>query len=102
MKIMIVDDEVIIRTGLARVINWHDLGLELLTPAASAEEVLERISTERPDILLTDIRMTGKTGLEVVEDARAILPNLEILSYRVMMTSSICRMRFVRMLAIIY
>jgi two-component system response regulator YesN len=79
MKIMIVDDEVIIRTGLAKVINWHDLGLELLTPAASAEEVLDRIPYERPDILLTDIRMTGKTGLELAEEARVILPNLEII-----------------------
>ncbi|MEX1029063.1 MAG: response regulator [Paenibacillaceae bacterium] len=79
MKIMIVDDEIIIRTGLAKVINWHELGLELLTPAASAEEVLERIPTERPDILLTDIRMTGKTGLELAEEARVILPNLEII-----------------------
>ncbi len=79
MKIMIVDDEIIIRTGLAKVINWHELGLELLTPAASAEEVLERIPTERPDILLTDIRMTGKTGLELAEEARVTLPNLEII-----------------------
>lgn len=79
MKIMIVDDEIIIRTGLAKVINWYELGLELLTPAASAEEVLERIPTERPDILLTDIRMTGKTGLELAEEARVILPNLEII-----------------------
>ncbi len=79
MKIMIVDDEVIIRTGLAKVINWHELGLELLTPAASAEEVLERIPAERPDILLTDIRMTGKTGLELAEEARVMLPNLEII-----------------------
>jgi two-component system response regulator YesN len=79
MKIMIVDDEIIIRTGLAKVINWFELGLELLTPAASAEEVLERIPTERPDILLTDIRMTGKTGLELAEEARVILPNLEII-----------------------
>src|SRR5690554_6408983 len=79
MRIMIVDDEVIIRTGLAKVINWQELGLELLTPAASAEEVLERIHTERLDILLTDIRMTGKTGLELAEEARVILPNLEII-----------------------
>lgn len=79
MKIMIVDDEIIIRTGLAKVINWHELGLELLTPAASAEEVLERIPAERPDILLTDIRMTGKTGLELAEEAKVILPNLEII-----------------------
>lgn len=77
MKILIVDDEVIIRTGLAKVINWHELGLELLTPAASAEEAIERIPVENPDILLTDIRMTGKTGLELIAEAKKIKPNLE-------------------------
>jgi two-component system response regulator YesN len=81
MKIMIADDEVIIRTGLAKVIKWEELGLELLTPAASAEEVLERIERERPDILLTDIRMSGKTGLQLAEEARQMLPHLEIIIF---------------------
>lgn len=79
MKIMIADDEVIIRTGLAEVIKWQELGLELLPPAESAEEALGRIGQERPDILLTDIRMTGRTGLELAEEARATLPNLEVI-----------------------
>lgn len=79
MRIMIVDDEVIIRTGLAKVIRWHELGLELLEPAASAEEALERIPQERPNILLTDIRMTGKTGLQLAEEAKAMLPDTEVI-----------------------
>jgi len=79
MKIMIVDDEVIIRTGLATVIQWHELGLTFLEPAASAEEAIERIPSEKPDILLTDIRMTGKSGLELAEEARAVLPGLDII-----------------------
>ncbi|TVY07638.1 response regulator transcription factor [Paenibacillus cremeus] len=79
MRIMIVDDEVIIRTGLAKVIKWDELGLELLVPAASAEEAMERIPSERPNILLTDIRMTGKTGLQLAEEARQVLPDLEVI-----------------------
>ncbi|WP_046214009.1 helix-turn-helix domain-containing protein [Paenibacillus wulumuqiensis] len=79
MRILIVDDEVIIRTGLASVIPWHELGLELLEPAGSAEEALERMVREQPHILLTDIRMTGKTGLELAEEARILLPELEII-----------------------
>jgi two-component system response regulator YesN len=79
MRIMIVDDEVIIRTGLAKVIKWEELGMELLEPAASAEEALERIPVERPNVLLTDIRMTGKTGLQLAEEARAIIPELEVI-----------------------
>ena len=81
MKIMIVDDEVIIRSGMAKVINWSELGLELLEPAASAEEVLERLEREQPDILMTDIRMTGKTGLELAEEAQRQLPDLEIVIF---------------------
>lgn len=81
MKIMIVDDEVIIRSGMAKVINWSELGLELLEPAASAEEVLERLDREQPDILMTDIRMTGKTGLELAEEARRKLPDLEVVIF---------------------
>ncbi|NHN31322.1 helix-turn-helix domain-containing protein [Paenibacillus agricola] len=79
MRIMIVDDEVIIRTGLAKVIKWDELGMELLEPAASAEEAIGRIPLERPNILLTDIRMTGKTGLQLAEEAIRILPDLEVI-----------------------
>ncbi|MFB9279494.1 helix-turn-helix domain-containing protein [Cohnella cellulosilytica] len=75
---MIADDEVIIRNGLAKVIKWQEIGLTLLEPAASAEEALERIDREKPDILLTDIRMSGMTGLELAEEARGKLPNLEV------------------------
>ncbi|MNO15774.1 putative response regulatory protein [compost metagenome] len=79
MNVLIVDDEVIIRTGLASVISWSELGLNLLPPAASAEEALERLEAERPDILITDIRMNGKTGLELAEEAAARLPGLEVI-----------------------
>ncbi|TBL71450.1 response regulator transcription factor [Paenibacillus thalictri] len=77
MKILIVDDEIIIRNGLSTVINWQQLGFTLLEPAESAEEALERIPAERPDLLLTDIRMGGKDGITLVKEARELLPDLE-------------------------
>ncbi|QMV42503.1 response regulator transcription factor [Cohnella cholangitidis] len=79
MKVLIVDDEVIIRTGLSTVINWQELGFELLAPAVSAEEAIARIPVERPNIVLTDIRMTGKTGLELAAEAKKLLPDTEII-----------------------
>ncbi|MDQ1913697.1 response regulator [Paenibacillus sp. GD4] len=79
MRILIVDDEVIIRTGLSTVINWEELGFELLPPAASAEEALVRIPEERPHIVLTDIRMTGKDGLELTAEVKRQLPDTEII-----------------------
>ncbi len=79
MKIMLADDEVIIRTGLAKVIKWRELGLELLEPAASAEEVMARLPVEKPDILLTDIRMNGMTGLELAAEVNKAYPQMEII-----------------------
>ncbi|WP_028549551.1 response regulator [Paenibacillus sp. UNC451MF] len=78
MRIMIVDDEVIIRTGLCTVIDWKELGLELLAPASSAEEALARIPEEKPHILLTDIRMSGMDGIELARKVKGILPDTEI------------------------
>ncbi|OPH48264.1 DNA-binding response regulator [Paenibacillus ferrarius] len=78
MRILIVDDEVIIRTGLCTVIDWKELGLELLPAASSAEEALERISVEKPHIVLTDIRMSGMDGIELARQVKLLLPDTEI------------------------
>jgi len=79
MKLLIVDDEVIIRTGLSTVIKWAELGYELLQPAASAEEALARLELEQPEIVLTDIQMTGRSGLELAGDVRRLLPDSEVI-----------------------
>lgn len=79
MRIMIIDDEVIIRTGLCTVIDWKELGMDLLPPAASAEEALERIPTEKPHIVLTDIRMPGMDGIELSKEIKKLLPDTEII-----------------------
>ncbi|MBH5319692.1 response regulator [Paenibacillus sp. GSMTC-2017] len=78
MKLLIIDDEVIIRSGLSTVIQWEENGFTLLEPAASAEEALMRIPVEKPDIILTDIQMTGKTGLELASEVKREYPDTEI------------------------
>ncbi|MBW4080162.1 response regulator [Paenibacillus sp. S150] len=78
MKVLIIDDEVIIRQGISQVIDWQGSGFELLAPAESAEEAWERIPGERPDILFTDIRMNGRSGLELAKEVKAVYPETEI------------------------
>jgi len=78
MKLMIVDDEVIIRTGLTTVINWEELGFKLLPSAESAEQALEIIRVDPPHILLTDIRMGGMDGLELSYIVKKLYPDMEI------------------------
>lgn len=77
IRLLIVDDEVIIRNGLSTVIDWQGLGFTLLTPAASAEEALDRIVEEKPHVILTDIRMAGKSGLDLAREAQMINPQIE-------------------------
>lgn len=79
MKLLIVDDEIIIRTGISQAIDWTSLGIEVLTPAASAEEAMQQIALYTPQIVLTDIRMGGISGLELAHHIRAHHPQTEVI-----------------------
>lgn len=65
MKLLIVDDELQIRTGLAEEINWFDLGIEKTYIAENGIDAVELCETHHPEIIITDIRMPGIDGLEL-------------------------------------
>ena len=69
-KIVIVDDESIIRRGLSQNIDWNSLGYEVIGTASDGEEGLEMMKTLKPDIVISDIRMPVMDGLEMVRQAR--------------------------------
>ena len=62
-RVIIVDDEPVIRRGLRETIEWDTLGLEVAGEAADGAEALKLIREIRPEILITDIRMPKWTGL---------------------------------------
>ena len=68
-KLLLVDDEQIIREGLARMIDWEGLGLTLTASCSNALAALDSMTDDMPDILLADVRMPGMDGLELVERA---------------------------------
>lgn len=74
-----VDDERMIRMGIRKVIPWENLGVNEVYTAASGFEALEVLKENNPEIMLTDIQMTEMTGLELIEEARKIVPNLRII-----------------------
>lgn len=76
-KLLLVDDEPIIREGLERMIDWKRLGITLTASCGNAIAALERMMDDMPDILITDVRMPGMSGLELVERAMALHPQLQ-------------------------
>ena len=82
LRVLIVEDEEIIRRGLLSTIDWAGMGCEIVGDAADGRAGLELLRTERPDVGLTDIRMPRMDGIEMAEQARAegILPQLVFLT----------------------
>lgn len=78
IRVIIADDEVRICRLIQVLIDWEGLGMEIAGVASNGLEALSLIKKERPDILITDIRMPGCGGLELVEKAHDILSNLQI------------------------
>lgn len=67
LKIIIADDERTIRESISHLIDWESLGLELVGQCKNGLEALDMILDETPDIVLTDIKMPGLTGVELVQ-----------------------------------
>lgn len=78
MKIIIADDHALIRRGLKEILQQVK-GLVLLDEADNGAELLLKISENDYDIVVLDISMPGKSGLDVLKDIRKIKPELPVL-----------------------
>lgn len=77
-KIFIADDHVLIREGFKRLIE-RELGIRIIGEAGSAAETLEAIQRSDCDVLVLDISLPDKSGLELIKELKAIAPQLKIL-----------------------
>ena len=68
-KVLIVEDEDIIRKGLLFTVNWQEAGCVVVGEAVDGEEGLEKIRETRPDIVIVDINMPIKDGLAMLEES---------------------------------
>ena len=72
MKVIIVDDEKMIREGLKAIMPWQEMGYEVVATAANGREGVEKYSEYQPDLMIVDIRMPGMDGLELIESVRKL------------------------------
>ena len=77
-RVLIIDDHVMVREGVAEIIEHAD-DLCVCGTASTANEGLEALSKLKPDLVLVDITLPGKDGIEFIKDARAMHPELRVL-----------------------
>lgn len=69
-KVLIADDEAIIREGIKCILDWKSLGFSIVAEAANGEQAYQEILSKQPDVVLLDIRMPKMLGLDVIREAR--------------------------------
>ncbi|MFP3868391.1 MAG: sigma-54-dependent transcriptional regulator [Desulfobacteraceae bacterium] len=75
-QILVVDDESVVRTGIAQVLSKQ--GLEVTT-AADGKQALESIAAATPAVVLLDIKMPGPDGVEVLKIIRQEYPRIQVI-----------------------
>ncbi len=78
-KVLLVDDEPIIREGMARSIRWERYGTVLQAVSSNGREAYEMITADPPDIVIADIRMPVMDGLELLRRVKAGYPEMEFI-----------------------
>lgn len=79
IKVFLVEDEVVMRNGIKNNIPWEQEGFEFVGEASDGELAYPLIKREKPDILITDIRMPFMDGLELSRLVKKELPQIKII-----------------------
>ncbi|KAB1440906.1 response regulator [Pseudodesulfovibrio senegalensis] len=74
MRVMIVDDHPLFREGLKAIVREAE-GFSVVAEAGSGTEAMDRALEHRPDIVLMDIALPSKSGIQTIAELRSKLPN---------------------------
>jgi len=78
-KVLLVDDELLVRIGLKSMIDWTHLGFQIVGEAGNGEAAYEKYIALKPDVLITDIKMPRKDGLWLIREIRKDNLDIEII-----------------------
>lgn len=78
IRVLVADDQRVVRDGLTMLVGLID-GVEVIGTASDGIEAVERAQSERPDVVLMDLRMPRMEGAEATRQIRAALPDTQVL-----------------------
>jgi two-component system response regulator YesN len=79
IKLLIVDDETVERRAMCQSIDWGVIGVEVVSDAWNGRQAVERVLQERPDMILSDIKMPVMDGVEMAKMVKSIDPSIKII-----------------------
>lgn len=78
IKVIIVDDDKLVRKGLISAMPWQDFDMVVVGEAGNGEKALELLETQSADLLLTDLAMPVMSGIELIKHVRRRFPHIYI------------------------
>ncbi|WP_225766446.1 response regulator transcription factor [Stenotrophomonas sp. Marseille-Q4652] len=77
MRILIVDDHTLVRAGLSRLLQMFS-DIEVIAEASNAEQALELTLQHAPDLVLMDLSLPGRSGLDALSDVQQKAPGTKV------------------------
>ena len=74
LKVIIADDEIKVCQLLTHLVNWNDMGMEIVAVINDGKKAYEAICDWKPDIVITDIRMPNYDGIDLIRMTKEFLP----------------------------
>ena len=78
LRILLVDDHEVVRLGLKALLGRHPR-FEIVGEAGTAEEALAKARVQKPDVVVMDIRLPGKSGIDATREITARLPDTRVI-----------------------
>lgn len=79
INVVIADDHPLVREGLKKVVDQSTIDIQIAGEASNAHELMDEIRKHEPDLVILDIAMPGKSGLDVLKDIKEFFANLPVL-----------------------
>jgi DNA-binding NarL/FixJ family response regulator len=78
LRILLVDDHEIVRLGLKTLIDRQPT-FQVIAEAGTADEAVEKARVHKPDVVVMDIRLPGRNGIEATRDVMRLLPDTKVI-----------------------
>jgi two-component system response regulator NreC len=79
VRLLLVDDHAVVRSGL-RMLLGGDREMEIVGEASTAAEALEKVAQLQPNVILMDIGLPDKSGIEATREVKQLFPNVAVVA----------------------